>query len=274
MSITTRRATEQDKERCTWIESFATPGLSYINDVWEQFSNAPKGEFMVAEEDGIVGGFGMFSHLYGAYGWLEAGRVHPDFQSRGMGKGFYTRFMEKMVEEDITAVGMYTGIKNAVSKGLAERFGLSVQGEYEEFTKPLDPAAAAMHGFVPVSEAEGEALLAPHYAEMDAFAVLNRTFYPVREGLGAGYAREGWMYKDDEGNLIVAGCRFQPDKALHIAFLKGDTDKLLTCAEALAAKQGASGLTGMSANPATHKLFLDRGFTQGPGTFITLWKGL
>lgn len=272
MSITTRKATPEDRERCTWIETYATPGLSYINDVWEQFSNAPKGEFMVAEEDGVVGGFGMFSHLYGAYGWLEAGRVHPDVQGRGMGKAFYARFLEKMVEEDITAIGMYTGVNNAVSKGLAERFGLTLQGHFEEFTKPVEAAAA--HDFVPVPQAEGEALLAPHYPEMDGFAVLNRTFYPVREGLGACFAREGWMYRDGEGNLLVAGCRFQPEKALHIAFMDGDADKLLACANALAVKQGAAGLTGMFASEATHKLLLDRGFKQGPGTFITLWRGL
>jgi ribosomal protein S18 acetylase RimI-like enzyme len=307
-TITTRAAQAQDRERCLWIEAGATPNLRYINDTWDLFTRSAQDELILAELDGTPCGFGQFTKLYGSYGWLEALRVHPDFQGQGLGKAIYKRYLEKMAEVDVGAIGMYTGVTNAVSKGLAERFGLSVRGQFAEYTKavPTDGAdilgAAnvssatdipsnsgtpsnsdasngsdiATDGFRQVAAADGEALLAPHYAQMGGFVAVNRTFFPVRAGLGENFAARGWLFADEEDNLLCAGARFQPEKALHIAFLHGDGDKLLRFAAKLARRSGAALLNAArsSGDEAQALLFTQQGFTRAKGEIITLWKGL
>lgn len=277
MEIITRAMTDKDQLDCIFVEESAIPGFSYLGDAWDLFVHKTKGDLTGAIADGKVRGIGKFTHLYGDYGWLETLRVHPDYQGKGLGKAIYVRYLEEMKKLGLNAIGMYTSTDNDKSKGLAERFGLSLQGRFSEFHKPVAATSIADNmGFQPVSAEEGETVLSPHYNKMGEFVVLNRTFYPVKEGLGEHFAKEGWVYKDNAGNLIVIGARFQPQKAQHIAYMSGDCEKLFTFANSLAFSLQCQRLTAMRSyhNAEQRTLLEQNGFEIGVDNIITLWMGL
>ena len=277
MKTWTRAATDGDRERFVWVESGAIKGLAYVNDVWDLFTKNNDGEFSASFLGDELGGIGKLTRLYNGYGWLEALRVHPDFQSKGLGKAIYDRYMEQMGEMDLSAVGMYTGYTNVVSRGLAELYGLSVQERFSEFIKSdlikCDNVSNTLHL---IDEKAGESFLEKYYPVMGKFVVVNRTFYPVKAGLGEMFAGNKWLYADDEGNVLVAGYRFQPEKALHIPFMHGDTDKLLKLAANIAIEKGSMALSAIRVynDDEQIELFSKNGFVKSEHDFITLWKGL
>ena len=273
MTVTTRSAAMDDRARCVWIEDGAIRGIRYIDDVWPLFLGADDGDLTLALKDDIIGGMGKLTALYDGFCWLESLRVHPDFQNLGLGKAIYRRYFEEMGQRGLTACGMYTGFDNTHSRHLAELYGLSFRGRFGEYTLAVGEADAP--AFAPVAEEEGEAVLAPYYAEMGDFAVLNRTWFPVRVGLGAEMARRGWLYRSAEGVLVAAGSRFQPQKALHVPFIFGDTGACLAFCHKLAREQGAAQLTAVRPHGAQSEASMAAlGFEKTSHDLITLWRGL
>ena len=274
MTVTTRSALDADRARCIWIEDGAIRGIRYIDDVWPLFLGAGDGDLTLALQDGTIGGMGKLTHLYGGHCWLESLRVHPDFQNLGLGKAIYRRYFEEMAQRGLTACGMYTGFDNTHSRHLAELYGLSLQGRFGEYAMAIGDVASAP-AFAPVAEEAGEAALAPHYAEMGDFAVLNRTWFPVAQGLGAEMARRGWLYRGQNGALVVAGSRFQPQKALHVPFIHGDAGACLAFCHQLAREQGAAQLTAVRPHGAPSEASMAAlGFEKTSHDLITLWCGL
>ena len=277
MDTWTRAAKDSDRERFVWVESGAIKGLAYVDDVWDLFTKNNDGEFSASFLGDELGGIGKLTKLYNGYGWLEALRVHPDFQSKGLGKAIYDRYMEQMSEMNLSAVGMYTGYTNVVSRGLAEKYGLSVQDRFSEFIKnDLAKFSDIEDDMKLVDEKDGENFLGKHYASMGKFVVVNRTFYPVKAGLGECFAKNKWIYSDDAGNVLVAGCRFQPEKALHIPFMHGEQKKLLKAATNIAISKGSIALSAIRVynDKEKNELFTNNGFVKSEHDFITLWKGL
>jgi len=276
MNTWTRAAKDSDRERFVWVESGAIKGLAYVNDVWDLFTKNNDGEFTASLLGDELGGIGKLTRLYKDYGWLEALRVHPDFQSKGLGKAIYARYMEQMTEMNLSAVGMYTGYTNVVSRGLAELHGLSLQERFSEFIKSDLTKSDDVLDLELVNEDDGEAFLEKYYDEMDKFVVVNRTFYPVKAGLGEMFAKNKWLYADDEGNVLVAGYRFQPEKALHIPFVHGDTGKLLKSAGNIAIGIGSKALSANRVynNEEQTEMLLKNDFVKAEHDLITLWKGL
>jgi len=277
MNVWTRAAIDDDRAKFNWIEKGAIKGLAYVDDVWDLFTKFDDGEFTAAFLDDELGGFGKLTNIYGDYGWLEALRVHPDFQSKGLGKAIYVRYMEQMKEMGLSAVGMYTGYKNIISRGLAEKNGLSIKGRFSEYTKSnLNEYGNMNNDIYLVEENSGEAILSKYYDNMGNFAVVNRTFYPVGPGMGKAFARNEWLYSDKEGNVIVVGYRFQPERALHISFMWGDTEKLMKFASNMAIQIGSSSLSAIRPydDKSQQDLLEGYGFIKGESDLITLWKGL
>ena len=270
MEIYTRPAADADKERFIWIEKGATPGLAYVGDVWELFTKSNEGEFSAAFYNNELGGIGKLTRLYKSYAWLECLRVHPNYQGKGLGKAIYERYMEQMEEMSLTAAGMYTNYDNIVSRSLAEKFGLTVRARFSEYTKSgfkLPEKAIS-----PLKTSAGFSL---EQTDLAPFIVLNRTFYPVKEGLAKILAQNNWLYIFDCG-IIIMGCRFQPKKALHIAHMEGDKDKLLDFSYLKAAEIGANTITAMRPydNEEENEFLQSRGFVKNNTDYITLWKGL
>jgi len=302
--VTVRPLRDGDRAAALAVEAAAIKGVAYLDDVWGMFTRGGDGDLSGVFAGGELAGIGKLTALFGGYGWLELLRVHPDYQRRGMGKAIYRRYLEEAAERGLTALGMYTGETNAASRGLAERFGLRLRGRFMEYTLPLDgsaPAGAAEdgmgaaagspgvadYGFQRVPEADGEGAMAPHYGATGGFVSVNRTFYPARAGLGRHLAARGWLYAGADGSVLVAGARFQPQKALHVTFLydagtgvgfeAGESARAMVafCAS-LARRAGARALTceAPADDEAKNRAMLACGFSDTGTRLITLWSGL
>ncbi|MEM7800212.1 MAG: GNAT family N-acetyltransferase, partial [Chloroflexota bacterium] len=121
--ITLRPAHLNDRSAVLAVEKKSTPSLQYLPYVYELFLNDPQGEFTVAEIGGQIVACAKFSVLPDGSGWLETIRVDPQYQGLGVGKRFYENYAAIAKRSGVSATRMYTGINNAVSAGLAARYG-------------------------------------------------------------------------------------------------------------------------------------------------------
>ncbi|MCL2497223.1 MAG: GNAT family N-acetyltransferase [Symbiobacteriaceae bacterium] len=240
MSILVRLARYEDRTAAVAAETKAVRGLHYLDDVWDLFFRDQSGELLVGEVEGKVVAVGKYTLLYDSSAWLETLRVDPEYQSRGIGKAFYTRFLERAAFQGVRSLGMYTGTSNQVSKGLAERFGFRLAAAYrgaswkagaEQGSTPgeQDP----WQGFVPLSPGQAVAQLTPLAATWDGHLIMNRTFYPANAATFAGMAREGKVfYHPLSGSICVLGYRFLGERGLHLALAAGDIPRILAFSKA------------------------------------------
>jgi ribosomal protein S18 acetylase RimI-like enzyme len=225
MTVVIRKARPDDRDKVVWVESKATPGLRYVDRVWEMFLGDQAGDWSVAELDGEMVGCGKYTILPDGSAWLETLRVVPHKQRLGVGKRFYEHWLALAQAQGVRAVRMYTGTGNVASKGLAERFGLRVAGLYKEARRPCDAAGpASVGGFAPVRDpAEAVALLMPLGDPWGRHLVMNRTFYEFTPVLCGHLAEAGMVYADSHtGSVVALGSRFMPEDALHIGVMAGD----------------------------------------------------
>ena len=229
------------------VESQATRNLKYLPSVFDEFVSDMVGEFSVADVDGEIAGCGKFTVLPDGSAWLEALRVMPSHQGKGMGKAFYQRFFELAHVRDIRVMRMYTGMKNAVSKGLAERFGFTLAAAYRGAGKSVDDEKAPAATFVQVTDPKrATGLLMPLKDRWTGFVVMNRTFYELTPSLCEAWAREGKVFEEPaSGSVVALGARFMPEQAVHIAAFGGDEDLCLHFAASLAVKRGVPKLLCM-----------------------------
>ena len=249
MNIETRRVTDNNRDECIYVEKGSMPHNRYIDDVWNMFLYETKGDLIGAFVDGKLQGMGKLTVLYNDYGWLETLRVHPDFQNMGLGQEMY----------------------NKISKHLAEKNRFKVSAEYTEILKPVEDSDYKNDDFIKVNSLKGEEILSKYYDEMDKYIVINRTFFPVDKGLGKFLASKGWLYTDGKGSIIVCGYRFQPEKAFHIPFVKGDIKKALNFANYLGKKAGSKNLSILKpVNSKEIEIFIKEGF-KIDDDYMTLW---
>ena len=235
MEYRVRRAQWSDLERACEVEAAAVRGLYYLRAVADVFFNDQVGELGGVEADGVIAGIGKYTHLYDGGVWLETLRVDPIYQGRGIGKAFYRRFFELADLQGVNRMGMYTGLNNLVSKGLALKFGFEVSATYRGANLLLAQHSEELpfvdHGFKLLDEEQALLLLNKKSPCWGQHFVMNRTFYPLNEELFKGLAREEKVYYDEQGdNLLVLGARFMPETALHIAFYAGDYRKIFNFA--------------------------------------------
>lgn len=249
MTITLRKAQIRDLDGVLKVEEKSTPGLRYLGSVFDEFSSDDRGEFSVALLDGEIAGVGKFTILPDNSAWLEALRVPPEHQGRGVGKRFYERFFELAELKNIKVMRMYTNVGNATSKGLAERFGFTLAGTFRGMGIPVlgSPQETITGRFIPIHDAtRGGLLLCGCREQCDNFVIMNRTFYEVSPALGAAWAGEGKMYEEPgSGSIVALGARFMPGQALHIAVMAGDLESCLSFTYSMAQKHGAPKLQYM-----------------------------
>jgi len=122
-----------------------------------------------------------------------------------------------------------------------------------------------------VSEAKAPALLAPLAERYNGYFVLNRTYYRINEANCKGLAAAGrlWQHRES-GTLVIAGARFQSDKALQIPLIEGDRARGLAFAHLLASQRGASRLVCNFAleNPPLEAFLQDNSFTAVPDLMV------
>ncbi len=112
------------------------------------------GEFSVEELDGELVACGKYTILPDDTVWLETLRVIPERQGLGLGKRLYEHWLELANAQGVKAMRMYTGVTNVVSSGLAERYGLRLQGTFKGNTLST-PTMGEIGGFTSVHRPKG-----------------------------------------------------------------------------------------------------------------------
>ena len=237
--IILRKAQAADFEQVLMVERLSTPRLQYLPFVFDQFLADQRGEFTVAELDGVIVACAKFTVLPDNSAWLETIRVAPQHQGLGIGKRFYENYFAIAKRESIRTMRMYTGVGNAASKGLAERFQFELAQSFHGGSLSTPVASKAKsHNFQSVSDHEhATQLIMPHADSWSHFLVMNRTFYKLTPVLCAYLADKGMVYANGD-SMIVLGARFMPNAALHIGFFAGDDELCLQFAAQLAASKG------------------------------------
>jgi hypothetical protein len=208
--------------------------------------------------------------------WLETLRVVPKYQGRGIGKQFYERFYDLARNRGVKTMRMYTGLRNVVSKGLAELYGLRLAATYRGASLPC------VQGKIPppkgrfqlVKDLErATALLMPFRDKWTGFLVMNRTFFSLTPVLCKWLAEKEMVYEDPESDSVVAlGARFLPERALQIGVFGGDTDACLGFALEKGVEQGTTRLNCDFAPSATdiQEALVEKGFTLTESDFIVM----
>jgi len=298
MNITIRPARTNDRTALIAVEAGATPNLSYVDNVFDLFLDDKGGEFTVAEIDGKVVACGKMTILPDGSAWLETIRVLPDCQGHGIGKRFYQRFIDIAHAQQIRTLRMYTGIQNAVSKGLAEHFefelaetfgsaslALPISGEWDKPNKELDKTAPT---FQPVTDPAWAAkLLLGLSIEWGGFMVMNRTFYRWTPELCTALVTNGQLYADignenmgsadtSSVNIVVVGARFMLENALHVGYFSGDAAACLTFAARLGSKTQCARLSCLFPIASTNiaQCLYDCGFSPDPAKLIVMERHL
>ena len=276
MEIVVRKARQEDLESVIRVESKATPNLSYVEAVWSLFTSDEVGEFSVAEADGEVVACGKFTVLPDGSAWLETLRVIPEYQGLGIGKRFYERFYELARSRGVPAMRMYTGLRNAVSKGLAELYGFRLAATYRGASLPcvqgkIPPSEG---GFRLVSDPErATALLMPFRERWTGFLVMNRTFFTITPTLCRHLTEKKMIYEDPaSGSVVTVGARFLPERALQIGVLGGDLERCLGFALEQGVERGATRLNCDFPPSAVdvQGALIDSGFSLTESDFIVM----
>lgn len=256
----TRKAEWTDLDRMLEIESSAIPGYGYLEENKDFYfagedkdGNRNKGEMILAlNEEEVPVGMGQYSILPDGSGWLEILRVKKEYQGQGAGKAIYRRYLELMEETKAPSAAMFTGWKNAASRGLAEKNGFSLAAVHEGFdyiihdekrndsfsafrlVEEETAAVALMEEAVRQTEEKGEGF--------GPFMALNRTFFHFGIPLYRYLCQNKMIYTDGT-NLVVIGARMLRGRGLHLGFFAGDTKTCLSFAIAKTAEEGKPKLT-------------------------------
>lgn len=274
-TIKLRKATQADRERVLQVERESTPGLQYLPFVYEQFLANERGEFSVAECDGDVVACAKLTVLPDNSAWLETIRVAPSHQGLGIGKRFYENYFAIAAREGVTTLRMYTGLRNVVSKGLAERFGFSLAATFYEMKRDVEAIGLSGNGFAAVTDpAWAVAQVLDDSAEFRTFLTMNRTFYELSPALIRDMVQRRCVYANDDGDVVIAGARFMPHAMLHIGLFAGDAIRCLQFANQLAAERGIPQQSCIFpvAQASTKQTLLENGFQPSKSKLIVMQR--
>ena len=277
--ISIRKAHASDRDSLILVESKSTPNLRYVPHVFDRFVTDQRGEFSVAEVDGIVVGCAKFTVTPNNTAWVETLRVVPEYQGMGIGKRLYQRFFEVAELEKVDTLRMYTGIRNVVSRGLAEHFGFQLEETFYGAMLSLEHGnrmSKRLSAFQLVDDAtNASGLLMEHADQWHNFVIMNRTFYKLTPAMCTYLAELGQVYQEPEsGSVIVLGARFMPWQALHIGLFAGDADLCLKFAMEKAAELGVAQLSCMFPTlvAETKDILLRNQFELNANPFIVMKK--
>jgi len=231
MDIIIRPSHKSDYNQMLEVELAATPGLSYLPNVFDMFLHDTTGCFLTAEVEGNVVGCGKFSMMMDGSAWLETLRVLPKFQGRGIGKAFYDEFLKLAMLKNISHLRMYTGLNNTVSKGLAEKYGFQLVGTFKTAVSPVMPYLNPLetNTIHPVNNHYEASPIIDDYREAWGNIIgLNRTFFALNKSSTQELIKYKWLYaSSNRQNSAILGSRFMPEKALYILAYHGDPKTIL-----------------------------------------------
>ncbi len=271
MAFTVKLAQYADVDECARVEYESMPDYpGYLRDAWHYFQSQKGACVCVYEGDELIG-IGRFTVLPDGTGWLETLRVAIPHQGKGAGKAIYLKYRELAEEYGCPSMAMFTGEKNVVSSGLAEKNGLRTAATHRGYNL-MKPEGGNPHGFRPVNPMRASEIVMPLKEEYNDHMVFNRTFFHINEANIRCFAAEGKVFEDKtDGSFIVCGARFQHNVALHIAMMDGDYDKCIDFAVNHARAMGVPKVccTFTLNNEKLEKALKARGFTPDASDIIT-----
>ncbi len=92
------------------------------------FLRSDKAGAFVAEDEraGALGA--VFSHVWGATGWVGPLSVLPSYQSKGLGKELLKRSLRHLEDEQCVDIGLETMPENGTNLGMCMKVGLRTEG--------------------------------------------------------------------------------------------------------------------------------------------------
>lgn len=229
--ILVRRAKSGDRKDAVFVEGQATPGLHYLDHVYDEWLIDPEGVLLVAELEDRLVGVGKFSKMPDGSAWLETLRVLPEYQGKGVGKAFYKEFLTLAEDGGVKRLGMYTTPDNFASKGLAEINGFAFAGEFRGSFLDMNSIDINIEtdSFEKItSPDEAWKLIERDAALWGGYGIMNRTFLRLSRELVSFWASKGFIDRHIESDsIIILGARFMPEKGVHIAYMSGDIGLLV-----------------------------------------------
>ena len=104
----------------------------------QSFLSSDMGGAFVATETraGVVGS--VYSHVWGATGWVGPLSVLPSYQSQGLGKELLKHSLRYLEDQQCVDIGLETMPENATNLGMYLKVGLKTEGLVIMFAKKLD----------------------------------------------------------------------------------------------------------------------------------------
>lgn len=271
MAFTIKLAQYSDMEQCARVEHESMPNYpGYLADAWHYFQSQKGACVCVYEGDEMIG-IGRFTVLPDGTGWLETLRVAIHHQGKGAGKAIYKKYRELAMEYGCPSMAMFTGVRNQVSSGLAEKNGLMTAAVHRGYVL-TDFSGGNPHNFRPVNPMRASELILPMRDEYNNYMTFNRTFFHINDFNARCFAAEGKVFEDaKDGNIIVCGARFQHNAALHIAMMGGDYDRCIDFAVNYARAIGVPKISCTFAleNEKLESVLQARNFQREPSDLIT-----
>lgn len=266
--ITTRRAHLEDLGEMLRAERNSTDNL-YLEAVHEEFFADEVGEMIVAEDDGVICGFGKITFQPDGCAWLEALRVDKNYQNKGAAKAIWKRFLEVAAVRQPKYIRMYTGTKNKTSSHIAELNGVNRTYEYSECVAAL-PSGKGEKGNFKAADAEFVISKLPEIRkEWGSYVCFNRTFYSLDKDTVEMLCKGGKVFTDGE-SIVAVGTRFMPERGNNLIFMMGDMDKCIKFALYFAEQNHDAKLTLMhrAVDKKVRNLVESMEFKYLPSNFI------
>ena len=207
----------------------------------------PKGEFTVAELDGVVAALAKLTWLDEGQWWMEGLRVDPERRLKGIGLAI-TRYQIELAKRLGGGVVRYmTGLRNDGSHRIAERVGFHVLARFvERVVDKLDGPVEAET----LTSADLDAVWEMMH-DSDLLRAANGLYFCnwkaytlTREWLAEHLGKSQVMGVRDETGRVCAWCLLQVEsdwERLGLNTLDGSTEGIITLAGAMRAQAAAMG---------------------------------
>lgn len=270
MEITVRKATKDDLDMCLSVEKAAMENHCYLKDVWDYFDSS-LGDLICVLADNTIVGIGKLTVLYDGSAWLEALRVDPNYQGKGIGSAIYSEYMKQAKKYNCPSIAMGTNPANEASCALAEKFNLTTTAKVRTYNHNSFKLESFLHDFVHVSCDRAAELIMPHKNEYNKYIVLSGTSFPLNEKTIRGFAADGKVFEDKKTNsYILCGARFKYEDSLFIGLMGGEYDKCIHFAKIYAKAQGIKTISCSFTieNSELENSLRDNGFEKHPYEWI------
>jgi RimJ/RimL family protein N-acetyltransferase len=147
--ITFRAIRPDDRERLLQIAARVWEGHDYLPRVFDRWVDQPGAYFGGMELGGRLVGCGRVLSFDGRRGWLEALRVDPDLQQRGLGREMSRHVIRVALALGLRELMFSTYFGNRASIAISERFGFRRLATFthldrEVRTGPVPPPAGGV----------------------------------------------------------------------------------------------------------------------------------